>query len=119
MKRISVLIAAALFTIMSGSSSAQDQDWEVLFDGKTLDNWKGDPRLWSVEDGAITGRTTPETKLKSNSFLVYEGGELDNFELELEYGQAISTTVHSKSDWEGKLSLTPLYHNISQEGIRI
>ncbi|MEL6636486.1 MAG: nucleotidyltransferase domain-containing protein [Bacteroidota bacterium] len=41
------------------------------------------------------------------------------FELELEYGQAISTTVHSKSDWEGKLSLTPLYHNISQEGIRI
>lgn len=67
------------------TAHAQDQDWEVLFDGKTLDNWKGDPDLWSVEDGAITGRTTPETKLKSNSFLVYEGGELDNFELELEY----------------------------------
>lgn len=91
MKRISGLFSAAAvtalvtLTTLCGSTLAQDQDWESLFDGKTLTNWKGDPSLWSVEDGAITGRTTPETKLKSNSFIVYEGGELDNFELELEY----------------------------------
>ncbi|MEM1122515.1 MAG: nucleotidyltransferase domain-containing protein [Bacteroidota bacterium] len=41
------------------------------------------------------------------------------FELELEYGQAISTFVHSKKDWENKYKVTPLYQNIKQEGIRI
>ena len=41
------------------------------------------------------------------------------FDLELEYGQAISTFVHSKEDWEGKYKITPLYQNIKEEGIRI
>ncbi len=29
-----------------------------IFDGKSLNGWDGDPRVWSVEEGAITGRTT-------------------------------------------------------------
>lgn len=62
-----------------------DDEWQTLFDGKTLDGWDGDPRLWSVEDGAITGKTTPENKLKQNSFIIWRGGEVANFELELEY----------------------------------
>ena len=41
------------------------------------------------------------------------------FDLELEYGQAISIFVHSKEDWEGKYKITPLYHSIKEEGIRI
>lgn len=41
------------------------------------------------------------------------------FELELEYGQAFSTFVYSKSDWDNKLRITPLYKNIEREGIRI
>jgi hypothetical protein len=28
-----------------------------LFDGKSLDGWEGDLKLWSVRDGAITGST--------------------------------------------------------------
>ena len=62
-----------------------DDEWQNLFDGETLEGWNGDPQLWSVEDGAITGKTTPETKLKRNSFIIWRGGEVDNFELELEY----------------------------------
>ncbi|MCB1090550.1 MAG: DUF1080 domain-containing protein, partial [Verrucomicrobiae bacterium] len=31
-----------------------------LFNGKDLTGWKGNAKLWSVEDGAITGRTTAE-----------------------------------------------------------
>ena len=31
-----------------------------LFDGQTLDGWEGDRTIWTVEDGAITGRTTAE-----------------------------------------------------------
>jgi hypothetical protein len=56
-----------------------------LFDGKTLAGWAGVENLWSVEDGAITGRTTPDNPLKNNTFLVWTNGTLDNFELHLEY----------------------------------
>ncbi|MCC6459635.1 MAG: nucleotidyltransferase domain-containing protein [Saprospiraceae bacterium] len=39
------------------------------------------------------------------------------FELELEYGQAISTFVYSKADWNGIQRFTPLYLNVTAEGI--
>lgn len=39
------------------------------------------------------------------------------FFLELEYGIAISTFVHSKRDWEKKYKITPLYRNIKKEGL--
>lgn len=58
-----------------------------LFNGKDLTGWTGNPKLWSVENGAITGKTgeTPETKLKHNTFLIYTGGSVDDFELRLKY----------------------------------
>ena len=60
-------------------------DWITLFDGKTLGGWDGDPRVWSVQDGAITGKTTEEIALDKNSCIIWRGGETDNFVLELEY----------------------------------
>lgn len=41
------------------------------------------------------------------------------FDLELEYGQAISTLVKSKKEWESKYLITPLYQNILKEGIEL
>jgi predicted nucleotidyltransferase len=41
------------------------------------------------------------------------------FELELMFGQAISTFVYSKDDWNDKHFITPLYQNIKKEGITI
>ena len=41
------------------------------------------------------------------------------FEVELNYGQAISTFVYSRSTWEGRLSVTPLFQNIQQEGVTL
>ncbi len=38
-------------------------------------------------------------------------------DLELEIGEPISVTVHSKKNWETRYSVTPLYHSISNEGI--
>jgi type 1 glutamine amidotransferase len=55
----------------------------ALFDGKTLDGWDGDHTIWTVEDGAITGRTGAE-KLKENSFLVWKD-QVENFELRLKF----------------------------------
>ena len=39
------------------------------------------------------------------------------FELELETGVSISTFVYSQSDWDTRLSVTPLFKNVKREGI--
>jgi|SRR5581483_684985 len=45
----------------------------LLFNGKDLTGWDGDPRIWSVRDGALTGTTdTDQKKLAHNSFLIYK-----------------------------------------------
>ena len=41
-------------------------DEGLLFDGRTLAGWAGDPALWSVEDGALVGRSGG---LGENAFL--------------------------------------------------
>lgn len=41
------------------------------------------------------------------------------FDIELEQGEVISTFVFSKSEWENKYSVTPLYQNVAREGIRL
>ena len=54
-----------------------------LFDGESLEGWRGDPRFWKVEDGCIVGRSTPEEPCKITTYLHHEA-ILDDFELEFE-----------------------------------
>jgi len=56
-----------------------------LFNGKDLTGWDADPAVWSVEDGAIVGRTTKDAPLKNNEFLIWKGGDVDDFKLTLKY----------------------------------
>ncbi len=56
-----------------------------IFDGKTLDGWEGDPKYWRVNEGVLTGEITPETLIKSNTFIIWRGGEPENFELKVDY----------------------------------
>lgn len=58
--------------------------FESIFDG-TLKNWDGDPALWKAENGMLVGQTTAENAIKENSFIIYRGGELADFELKLEF----------------------------------
>ena len=66
-------------------TSKANDDFTAIFDGKTLDGWKGDPVYWRVQDGAIVGEITPETIVKRNTFLIWQGGQPADFELKLEY----------------------------------
>ena len=43
--------------------------FKPLFNGKNLDGWEGDPRLWKVRDGMIVGSTEGVT-LENNTFLI-------------------------------------------------
>ncbi|MCL6507319.1 MAG: DUF1080 domain-containing protein [Bryobacteraceae bacterium] len=65
----------------------------AIFDGKSLDNWEGDPRFWRVEDGAIVGESTPEKVVERNTFLIWKGGPVADFELKLEF--KLSDTANS------------------------
>jgi Domain of Unknown Function (DUF1080). len=58
-----------------------------LFNGEDLTGWEGNPKLWSVQDGAITGKTGDEgeTKIKHNTFLVWKAGTVGDFELTFKY----------------------------------
>ena len=59
-----------LFLILVSCAAAFAQDgFKPLFNGRNLDGWDGDPRLWSVVDGAIQGSTEGVT-LEHNSFLI-------------------------------------------------
>lgn len=57
----------------------------VIFNGKDLSGWDGDPRLWSVKDGAIRGETTPEKRANGNTFLIWKEGKTKDFELRLSF----------------------------------
>jgi hypothetical protein len=58
----------------------------TIFDGKTFEGWKAaDMSFWSVEDGAITAKITPEHPTERNHYLVYQGGKLGDFELKLRH----------------------------------
>lgn len=59
------------------------QESETVFNGKDLTGWSGDSKLWSVEDGAITGKT--DGKIPYNKFLIYDGKPLEDFELSLKF----------------------------------
>ncbi|MHC4253884.1 MAG: 3-keto-disaccharide hydrolase [Planctomycetota bacterium] len=56
-----------------------------IFNGKDLTGWDGDPRLWSVKDGAIHGETTKAASAKGNTFLIWTAGKTKDFELRLSF----------------------------------
>ena len=41
------------------------------------------------------------------------------YDLELDSGEVISVLVYSRSDWQKKQSISPLFMNVSKEGIRL
>jgi hypothetical protein len=66
------------------STNENSDDSVSLFNGKNLDGWRGDARIWSVENGCIVGRTTPENVIDKNTFLIYEK-PFSDFELTFQY----------------------------------
>src|SRR6218665_1419950 len=56
-----------------------------LFNGNDLSGWAGNPALWSVKDGVITGKTSADAPIKGNTFLIWKDGEVADFTLTLKY----------------------------------
>ena len=80
---IALILAVAIPTLRAADDKKDADGFTSLFDGKTLTGWDGDPDLWKVEDGCITGTTTPDhpPKGKANTFLIYTADQPGDFEL--------------------------------------
>jgi type 1 glutamine amidotransferase len=65
--------------------SGIESGFKSLFNGKDLSGWKGNPRIWFVKDGVITGQTTEQNRISENNFLIWTGGEVADFELRLKF----------------------------------
>lgn len=79
------LITLAVFAASHLSAQDDETDFKSIFNGKDLTGWDGDPKIWSVKDGAITGTTTAEDPIKSNTFVIWRDGEVDDFVLRLSF----------------------------------
>lgn len=85
---VTTVIALGLLTMLplalADAPAADKPDaagFVSLFNGKDLTGWKGDSKYWSVRDGAIIGESTKDNPLKHNTFLVWQGGDVRDFEL--------------------------------------
>ncbi len=113
MIRMLMSVAFASFTLLAvaaeGPQSAPSEtpDMKRIFNGKDLSGWDGDPRLWSVKDGAIHGETTPENPAKGNTFLIWKDGVAKDFELRLSFRCGVTNNsgiqYRSKHITEGKI----------------
>lgn len=85
--------------------SVSNDGFVQIFDG-TLTGWEGDTTYWRAEGGILIGEVTPSTLLKSNTFIVWQGGSPADFELKLEFriAEAGNSGVNYRSE---KLEGTP------------
>lgn len=103
--KIFKLVPALLFFAVVISAfkivSQKNDGFKPMFDGKTLKGWDGDPKYWRVENGEIVGEVTPETILKRNTFLIWQGGKPADFELKVSY--RISASGNSGVNYRSEL----------------
>lgn len=81
-----VVVFLFAFCAVTHAAHHKSDGFKPIFDGKTLTGWSClNMSYWSVEDGAITAKATEENPCKKNQFLVWDQGELDDFELKLKF----------------------------------
>jgi hypothetical protein len=81
-----LLLSSQLFAADAARSApAEPGGMQSLFNGKDLSGWDGDPRLWSVKEGVIRGETTAENPATGNTFIIWKGGTVKDFDLRLSF----------------------------------
>jgi hypothetical protein len=103
-----VILTGMSHPSVSQSKSKKGKDGFVqIFDGKTLKGWDGDTDYWRVENGNLVGEIKPDKPLKTNSFIIWQGGQPKDFELKLEY--RITETGNSGINYRSE-QLTDIPH---------
>lgn len=113
MVRSFILLAASFLTSTAlaadppQTAPEESAGMRTIFNGQDLKGWDGDPRLWSVKDGAIRGETTAENRAAGNTFLIWKDGVTKDFELRLSFRCSATNNsgiqYRSKHITEGKV----------------
>lgn len=103
----SPVVFCAVFAGGGQVAPPESPDMRTIFNGHDLSGWSGDPRLWSVKDGAIRGETTAENAAHGNTFLIWKDGVTKDFELRLSFRCSAANNsgiqYRSKHITEGKV----------------
>ena len=75
------ILAACLVSAAFVRAGDAPEGFKSMCNGKDLSGWDGDPKLWSVRDGIIVGKTTAEVPAKHNTFLIWKDGRPADFEM--------------------------------------
>lgn len=109
---------------------AAEEGFVSLFNGQDLSGWRGDREFWSVENGAITAKTTADSRLtkeKYNTFLVWNGGQPADFELTFKYkivggnsgvcyrSRVIDEAKYVVSGYQADIDSSPKYTGMNYE----
>jgi RNA polymerase sigma factor (sigma-70 family) len=84
--------ALMTFLIVQHGRQQRSDGFTALFNGHDLTGWKYNTQVWSVVNGTIVGRISPETGMQNHS-LLWAGGDVDDFELRLKF----RTTANANS----------------------
>ena len=97
-------ITTIFFLLIALNSGAQSNNWQSLFDGKTLKGWKQltGSATYTVENGMVVGTTVDKSP---NSFLVSDQRLTGDFVLEMETMMTDANTnsgIQFKSNFDAK-----------------
>ena len=80
-----MLVMFMISVTQSCISQNKDNGFVKIFDGKTLKGWDADTSFWRVENGVIVGQVFPGKPIKTNTFLIWKGGQPADFEFKADY----------------------------------
>ena len=87
-----LMMAAMVAMLASCGTKEEDPNTIVLFDGTSLEGWRGYnkdhvPSRWTIEDGCLkfTGSGGGEAQTGEGGDIIYAAQKFKNFELELEW----------------------------------
>ena len=96
-----VLAVMAVSTLLALSAAAAD--WQDITPGADLAGWKVLGGQWTVKDGVVTGKSAKD----ENCWLMLDGRELADFEVELEFCTPVPTNggLQFRSQWLPRVPL--------------
>jgi hypothetical protein len=71
--------------VSKNDEKSDEEGFKQLFNGKDLEGWDGNTKFWSFKDGVVQGQTTKDNPTSGNTFLIWKGGKVADFELRLSY----------------------------------
>ena len=133
-KMITLAVATALLfsckadkkTEIANETAGKTDEWTYLFDGTSLDGWRGYngktmPPGWVIEDSVLTFKTELglEQDYEGGKDIIYAAEEFENFELYLEWklpeGGNSGIFYHLKEGYDSPPIVSPEYQLIDDE----